>query len=123
MVAKILFQRSKYRRNRLHFLWALPVAWFLTVPAQFIAALSLCGISGCSGGGFGRSTPDFPSVFGGVLISGMVLAIPVLAIPWTQRWAHRLTLAIFIAFGFAALLFLLIDQRPGDLKWDFSGRH
>jgi len=65
----------------------LATAVALTVAAAF----TICGISGCSGGGFGRST-DPPATLALVVGSGVALALPVaLYAAWRRRW--RLALA------------------------------
>jgi hypothetical protein len=70
--------------------WAL-VALALTMPfAVFVAyglfvlgAINWCGISGCSGGGFGvhRGDPGVSIAYG--VIAAAVLSIPLYAYPWS----------------------------------------
>lgn len=62
-----------------------------------LAAWTMCGVSGCSGGGFGRST-DPPGTLALVVASGVALALPlVLYAAWRRRW--RLALAFLpVAF-------------------------
>jgi hypothetical protein len=59
----------------------------------FIASLTICGISGCSGGGFGRTTdPDTTLVL--LIGAGLVAAAPLATY---ALWRRRLRTALFAA--------------------------
>jgi hypothetical protein len=75
----------------------LAVAVGLALAAGFV----VCGISGCSGGGFGRST-DPPLTLTLVVASGVALAAPLLLY---AVWQRRARLAV--AFVPAAVLAVL----------------
>jgi hypothetical protein len=49
----------RFRPKRLlHWLWTLPLAAATSVIAVFIGAINICGVSGCTGAGFGVSYGD-----------------------------------------------------------------
>ncbi|MBL0748790.1 hypothetical protein [Nocardioides baculatus] len=56
----------------------------LAIAPAFMATIAICGISGCSGGGFGRSTdPDATLVMLGV--TGLVAALPLAVYALVRR--------------------------------------
>src|SRR5690554_4483936 len=81
-------------------------SWFLllTIPVAVVGSalllgftsFSWCGISGCSGGGFGR-IPE-PSLAGALVFSGLAGLLwfaALAAVPWlTPRWARCALAAI-----------------------------
>jgi len=79
----------------------------------FVASFAMCGISGCSGGGFGRSTD--PSLTRGLLVAAGLLA----AAPWAiyALWSKSLRLALA-----ASLLAIVVCLCAGWLIGsDFRG--
>lgn len=71
------------RFRPLHLLWALPLAGVVALPLVVLAGFVICGISGCSGGGFGRtSDPDWILGILATLASGLVMALPWVLVPW-----------------------------------------
>ena len=71
-----------------------------------VAAFAMCGISGCGGGGFGRST-DPPMTLGFIAASGVALALPIgVYAAWRRR--GRLALAVVPAALLGALLVGLV---------------
>lgn len=72
------------------------------VALALVAAFEMCGISGCSGGGFGRST-DPPATLGFIVASGVALALPIgVYAVWRRR--GRLALAVVPAALVGAVL-------------------
>ncbi|MBC2934775.1 hypothetical protein [Nocardioides sp. zg-1228] len=81
------------------------------VPA-FAAGFTVCGVSGCSGGGFGRSTdPDLTRLL--LLATGVVAALPLAGYALVRRSGR---LAAY-ALGVAVLATLLAGVVVGsDLR-------
>ena len=82
------------------------MAWILTGAAGF----AMCGISGCSGGGFGPSTGSRPLVVVLLPASGAALGAPFYLVPWTRRRGIRLAVAATVGIGWAIIVWLMI--RP-----------
>jgi hypothetical protein len=62
------------------------------VALALVAAFTMCGVSGCSGAGFGRTT-DPPTTLGFTAASGVALALPIgVYAAWRRR--ARLALAV-----------------------------
>ncbi|MDF2145414.1 hypothetical protein [Knoellia sp. p5-6-4] len=80
----------------------LAAAVGLALAARFV----MCGISGCSGGGFGRST-DPPLTLMLIVAAGVALALPVLLYAVWRRRA-RLALAAVAAAALGAILVGLV---------------
>lgn len=79
----------------------------------FIASFTICGISGCSGGGFGRSTD--PNTTLGLLVAAGLLSAAPLAI--YALWLKSLKLALV-----AGLLAIVVGITAGWLIGsDFRG--
>jgi hypothetical protein len=72
------------------------------VALALAARFTLCGVSGCSGGGFGRAT-DPPLTLTLVVAAGVALAAPLLLY---AVWRRRIRLAV--AFVPAALVATLV---------------
>jgi len=71
-----------------------------------VAAFAMCGISGCGGGGFGRTT-DPPMTLGFTIASGVALALPIgVYAAWRRR--GRLALAVVPAAVVGAVLVGLV---------------
>jgi hypothetical protein len=76
------------------------------VALALVAAFSMCGISGCSGAGFGRST-DPPMTLGFIVAAGVALALPIgVYAAWRRR--GRLALAVVPAALVGAVLVGLV---------------
>lgn len=73
------------RRRLLHLLWAVPLALGATFFAAVMMTLSWCGVSGCSGGGFGRISD--PSL-SGVLLAGVAVVVVWTSLLTVAPW-HR----------------------------------
>lgn len=71
------------------------------------ASFSWCGVSGCSGGGFGVSR-DAPLSFGLAIVAGVVLSAPIFGYPWTRLKSLRFGLAslVLVATSLGIILYL-----------------
>lgn len=104
-------QRSARQKKRwVHLLWTLPLAFVVQLPFLWAAAFSMCGVSGCSGGGFGVTDVARGSVLPLLAVAGFVLAIPVMLTPWHPRWRVR----VAVGFG-VALMWLVLNA-----SWVYS---
>ena len=81
--------------------WALPLAFAVALPLWWAAGLSMCGISGCSGGGFGVSVSARGSVLPILAVSGAVLALPVVLTHWHPRKGVRVAVGLGVAVTWA----------------------
>ena len=81
--------------------WALPLAFVVAIPLWWVAALSMCGISGCSGGGFGVSDSGRGSVLPILAVSGAVLALPLVLTHWHPRRGVRVAVGLGVAVAWA----------------------
>lgn len=80
---------------------AAGASFFLT----FGIVLAWCGVSGCSGGGFGRtSDPDEVLAFTAAGLAALVWFAALAAPPWIRPARVRLTIAGIAAVIIAALL-------------------
>ncbi|WP_028045681.1 hypothetical protein [Cellulomonas sp. URHE0023] len=99
-------------RAWLHLLWSVPVAVGLSVVPLFMASFILCGISGCSGGGFGVSDGGREAVPLLLLIAATLVAAPFVAVPWSRsRWRCR------IVAGLVFLGWLVLISVPIYDQW------
>ncbi len=69
------------RRRLLHLLWIAVVAVLIDLQSILGAKISRCGVSGCSGGGFGLSA-DPGAVVAFIVGAGLVTAALVIFVPW-----------------------------------------
>jgi hypothetical protein len=93
-------------RRALHLLWTIPLAALVSLPLVFLASISLCGISGCTGGGFGVDT-DYESqtwVFVGVV--GVMFFLAVYLPRWLYPVRLRTIVAAVVAVGISGALTL-----------------
>lgn len=73
--------------------WAVPLAVGLTLPQWLVASFAWCGISGCSGGGFGVSTgSEWVAVILSV-VNGLIVAVAVFAVRWLYPARKRALIA------------------------------
>ncbi|MDQ1609335.1 MAG: hypothetical protein QOE16_2067 [Microbacteriaceae bacterium] len=84
-----------------HLLWTVPVGLALGLPFWAWAGLSWCGISGCSGGGFGVYTDFVGDAIACTVIAGLLLAGAIAAVPWSRSFSIRLAIALVIATAYA----------------------
>ncbi|MCU1403306.1 MAG: hypothetical protein JWM70_1630 [Microbacteriaceae bacterium] len=88
------------RRVGLALLWALPLALIVGIGTWIPTDIALCGISGCSGGGFGVSWDPAGGLIG-LAIGGAIVALPIVIVRWTTSRALRLAIAVAAGLVFA----------------------
>lgn len=93
------------RRDRrwLHLLWAVPAAVAASLVPLFLATISLCGISGCTGGGFGVTDSGRAQVVPFLVLGALVVASPFVLLPWRPARRPRLVVAAVVFVGWLAL--------------------
>ena len=74
--------------------WAVPVAVLLSLPQWLVAGLAWCGISGCSGGGFGVSTGTEWLAVTMTVVNALILAVAVFAVRWLYPTPKRALIAL-----------------------------
>ncbi|KRE45111.1 hypothetical protein ASG92_12325 [Arthrobacter sp. Soil736] len=75
-------------------LWTVPLAVLLSLPQWMVAGFAWCGISGCSGGGFGVVTgTEWVAVILSV-VNGVILAVAVFAVRWLYPTRKRALIAL-----------------------------
>jgi hypothetical protein len=102
MLRDIESDQAKPRKRMhpsLHLFWAVPVALAAGYPVWVVAAFSWCGISGCSGGGFGVYTDFVGLAIACAILAGVLLAATIAAVPWSQSWSRFLAIRLVIAVG------------------------
>ena len=90
----------RWNRQALHLLWTIPVA---TIPAflfYMVGGFELCGISGCSGGGFGRYTDDQWMSW---ICCGIIGALYFLSLVFV-RWVRPLQLRIALSAALGSVI-------------------
>lgn len=81
-------------RNVRNLWWTVPLAVLLSLPQWLVAGLAWCGISGCSGGGFGVSAgTEWLAVIMSV-VNGLILALAVFAVRWLYPTRRRALIAL-----------------------------
>lgn len=95
------------RRHGVALVWALPLAVVVGVASWIPTSIVLCGISGCSGGGFGVSWDPIGGIIG-LAIGGAIVALPLGIVRWTTNRSLRLVVsaAAGLLFAFAGYLYL-----------------
>ncbi|TFC96750.1 MULTISPECIES: hypothetical protein [Cryobacterium] len=92
---------------RLHLFWALPIPVVFSSVLLISALWDFCGISGCTGGGFGISR-DIDGTIGNLLPIPFLIGLPIFLVPWSpNRWV-RAVVALVIGVAFAGLGFGLL---------------
>ncbi|MCX6433092.1 MAG: hypothetical protein NTX29_09985 [Actinobacteria bacterium] len=91
-------------------LWVLfPCASLLSYTLWVVAAFTMCGVSGCGGGGFGRSeNPAATGVL--VLVSGAVAGLPLLVTSWSERRGVRTIAFLAVATLVAAAGWIFLSR-------------
>ena len=86
----------------LHLLWVVPLLLVVTYAALVFIVLSWCGVSGCSGGGFGRVSEPW---IGGTVAGGAIIALAWFTAVFGLRWHSSVRLRVYagiaIGLGFA----------------------
>lgn len=90
-------------RKAWHLLWTIPLALLVAVPLFFLGSISLCGVSGCGGGGFGPAYgPDYEWIVPyclAALFVGLAVGLPA----WGPK-GFRLIIGGLVAFVVSLLL-------------------
>lgn len=74
--------------------WAVPVAVLLSLPQWMVAGFAWCGVSGCSGGGFGVATGSEWIAVVLSVVNGLILAVAVFAVRWLYPTRKRALIAL-----------------------------
>lgn len=77
-----------------HLRWTVPLAVLLSLPQWFVAGFAWCGISGCSGGGFGVYTGAEWLAVTMTVVNGFILTVAVFAVPWLYPTGKRALIAL-----------------------------
>jgi hypothetical protein len=93
-------------RGARHLLWTVPLTLILCAPLWVFAAISLCGISGCSGGGFGVSTIGRGTTWLLCAVIGGLLTLPIALVPWLRPWWARIGIALVVGAAAGGLIAL-----------------
>ena len=99
-------QREK-RAEPIHLVWAVPLALLIAVGVWGIALFAWCGLSGCSGGGFGV-VRDITGSLVAAAVCGAVVAVPFYAVRWHLSPSVRRGLAATVGVFVAGLAFVLL---------------
>lgn len=98
-------------KKGIHLVWALPLGLVLAYFALVFSTWEWCGISGCSGGGFGRiSSPNFLMAVAWLLGAGVVAALPLGVVPWSPKRELRAVVALY--YGAIVCLVGLVIIAP-----------
>ncbi|MHA7292073.1 hypothetical protein ACX80V_20905 [Arthrobacter sp. MDT3-24] len=81
-------------RNVRHLWWTVPLAVLLSLPQWFVAGFAWCGISGCSGGGFGVYTGAEWLAVTMTVVNGFIFAVAVFAVRWLYPTGRRALIAL-----------------------------
>lgn len=105
------------RKPALHLLWAVPLAVLLCLPLAAIAGINWCGISGCSGGGWGLSLDSVGIAVGACVGAAVVMAIALASVPWMKPHGLRIVIAVLLG-ALWGLLIAVITHGPHP--WQFG---
>ncbi len=95
--------KTPMKSHPIHLLWIVPIALIVDATFFLAAAVSKCGISGCSGAGFGiASNPAASMVFIG--IAAGVTATLLIVVPWIRFRFARISVAAIAAVATWAVL-------------------
>lgn len=91
------------RRRLLHLLWGVPLGLALAALPFFFGSISICGVSGCGGGGFGPAYgPDHEWIIP-YCLAAIAVGLGFFLPPWTSL-RLRSIVAVAVALIIAALL-------------------
>ena len=95
-------------QRRLVIVWTVLGLALAIVPA-FLSSFMLCGISGCTGGGFGRATDPGATLFL-LIATGIVAAAPLTLYAVAKRHPRLLAGALALAVAVTLLTGLIIGS-------------
>ncbi|MET3720776.1 MULTISPECIES: hypothetical protein [unclassified Arthrobacter] len=75
-------------------LWTVPLAIVLGLPQWLVASFAWCGISGCSGGGFGVATGSEWLAITLSVVNGFILAVALFGVRWLYPTGKRAAVAV-----------------------------
>jgi hypothetical protein len=84
-------------------LWAVPTAVLLSLPQWLVASFAWCGISGCSGGGFGVARGGEWIAVSLSVVNGLIFAVAVFVVPWLYPKGRRVLVSLTAGALFALL--------------------
>jgi hypothetical protein len=93
------------------------VAILVCIPAAVLAGISWCGISGCSGGGWGVDTTDAVWAIRACIFAGLAMAVPFALIPWLKPRTVRIVLALPIGSCWGLLVAVVTH---GPFPWQIG---
>lgn len=88
---------SQGPRAALNLLWTIPLATLLAIPVFLIGGLELCGVSGCSGGGFGPTDVGRSLSWVSCGVIGLLYFLALAFVPWMRPSSRRFLLTTIIA--------------------------
>ncbi|MBG6215179.1 hypothetical protein RCH23_003078 [Cryobacterium sp. CAN_C3] len=94
-------------RTWLHLLWALPIPVVVSSVLLISALWDYCGISGCTGGGFGISR-DIGGTIGNLAPIPFLIGLPIFLVPWSPKRGVRALVALLTGLAFAGLGFAIL---------------
>jgi len=97
------------RYPAIHFLWAAPLSIAASLGFFFVAAINVCGVSGCGGGGYGVSRGDPAETATFVVIGSLVWMLPVGLIPWTASRVVRATTMLVLSLIIGSVVWVGIS--------------
>jgi hypothetical protein len=110
-VTKPIGRTNGINSRVLHLLWTVPLAALICLPLVFLASISLCGISGCTGGGFGVSTTDQYQTWIFVGVIGVIFIAAVALPAWLYPRTARVLVAIAVGVSISSVLtFMYVSQ-------------
>lgn len=91
--------KPEFQATRLlHLLWMVPAVLVTIRGGATIAAIAKCGVSGCSGAGFGVSADPVLAV-ATVVVAGAVSGAIFFFVPWARNRVLRAVVALTVAMA------------------------
>lgn len=92
----------------------------LAIAPAVMSSVAICGVSGCSGGGFGRATdPGLTRLL--LLATGVVAALPLAVLALVRRSGRLGAYALALAVGATLLTGLVIGSDLRGCPRDVAG--
>jgi hypothetical protein len=101
--------QTRQHRYAWHLVWSIPLALAVAAFAMYFSTMEWCGVSGCSGAGFGRiSDPNLVAAILWLIAGCVIAAIPIMAVPWSAKRELRFVVALYYAcvVGLVALVLI-----------------